>query len=308
MTSAVVVTIMNSLVLTKIGEGTGNWFFDTFIEPWTWQFMRTGLAVTLMAAIVCAVLSTWLILVGWSLMGDALSHSILPGIVIAYMLAIPFSIGALVAALIVVALIALVKKTSRVKEDTSIGVIFTTMFALGIMLISMYPTQISMQHILFGDPLGISKADMWQVFILAPIAFIMVVWKRKDLTLMAFDPIHAHAIGLSTKRLYALLVVALAITVVVAMQAVGAILIVALLITPGATAYLLTSRFSTMLWLSPVLSAIAVIIGFYVATWLQAAVGGTVVFIMGLMFAVVWAFSPHGLRGRRPQRHSVSSH
>lgn len=289
-------------VVAKIGEGTGNWWYDTFIEPWTWHFMRTGLLVTLMAAIVCAVLSCWLILVGWSLMGDALSHAILPGIVIAYMLSIPFSIGALIAALIVVALIALVKRTSRLKEDTSIGVIFTTMFALGIMLISMYPTQISMEHILFGDPLGITKADMLQVFILAPIAFIMVIAKRKDLTLMAFDPVHAHAIGLSTKRLYALLVVALAMTVVVAMQAVGAILIVALLITPGATAYLITSKFSTMLWLSPLLSAVAVVAGFYISTWLQAAVGGTVVFTMGLMFVVVWCVSPHGLRGKSPVR------
>ncbi|MDO5746378.1 MAG: metal ABC transporter permease [Actinomycetaceae bacterium] len=291
-----------------IGDSSDSWFFDTFIEPWTWEFMRTGLAITLIAAIVCAILSCWLILVGWSLMGDALSHAILPGIVLAYMFGVPFSVGALIAALVVVALIALIRRTSRVKEDTSIGVIFTTMFALGVMLISMYPTQISMEHILFGDPLGITSKDMYQVLVLGPIAFLLVMWKRRDLMLFAFDPTHAHAIGISTRKLSALLVVALSLTVVIAMQAVGAILIVALLITPGATAYLITSQFQRMLWVSPLISSLGVIIGFYVATWLHAAVGGTVVFVEGIIFVLVWIGSPHGLRGvlRTSKKHLLS--
>lgn len=279
-------------------------FYDLFIEPWTWDFMYVGLAVTLCAAIICALLSCWLILIGWSLMGDALSHAILPGIVLAYMSGAPFSLGALIAALLVVGLIALVKHTSRIKEDTSIGVIFTTMFAGGMMLISMYPTQLSMEHILFGDPLGITHQDMWQVFILTPLAFFLIFFFRKDLTLYAFDPVHAHTIGISTKKLSAILVIALALTVVIAMQAVGAILIVALLITPGAIAYLLTSRFSRMLWIAPLIAACAVLIGFYVSTWCEAAVGASVVWTMGILFAVIWIFSQHGLRGILSSHHA----
>lgn len=270
--------------------------FSLFGEMWTHQFMVRGIVVTLVAAIACAILSCWLILIGWSLMGDALSHSILPGIVIAYMLGIPFSIGAIVAALIVVTLIAIVRHTSRVKEDASIGIVFTTMFALGLVIISLYPTHIDLHHILFGDMLGITNQDMWQVFILAPIAMAVILLKRRDLMLYAFDKTHAHAIGLSTKALGGTLLVALALTVVVAMQAVGAILIVALVITPGATAYLITSRFTRMLWLAPVISSVSVVLGAYISYWFDTASGATVVLLQGLIFLVVWAVSPHGLR------------
>ena len=228
-------------------------FYEAFIEMWTQQFMLRGIIVTGVAAAVCAVLSCWLVLIGWSLLGDALSHAILPGIVVSYLLGTPFAIGALVAALLVVGLIGAVRGRGRVKEDTAIGVVFTTMFASGLVLISLFPSHIDLHHILFGDMLGITRADMWQVLILSPLALVLLLYKKRDLVLYAFDKTHAHAIGISTSWLATLLLVALSLTVVVAMQAVGAILIVALVITPGATARLLTNRFNAMLWIAPLL-------------------------------------------------------
>lgn len=271
-------------------------------EMWTHQFMVRGFVVTMLAAIVCAVLSCWLVLVGWSLMGDALSHAVIPGIVVAYILGIPFSIGAFVAALVCVGLIAIIRSTSRVKEDAAIGVVFTTMLAIGLVLISIFPSHFDLQHIVFGDLLGITNEDMWQVLILAPIAGIIVLLKNRDLTLFAFDPVHASAIGLSTRRLAALLLTCLAITVVVAMQAVGAILIIALLITPGATAFLLTTKFQRMLILAPAISAFAVALGIYLSYWFNMASGATVVAAQGAMFVISYIFSPMGLRSLASSR------
>ncbi|WP_216378236.1 metal ABC transporter permease [Arcanobacterium phocae] len=271
------------------------WFYNTFIEMWTHTFMVRGFAVTLLAASVCALLSCWLVLVGWSLMGDALSHAVVPGIVLAYILGAPFSIGAFIAALICVALIAVIRNGSGLKEDTVMGVVFTTMLALGLVLISVFPSHINLQHVIFGDLLGITHADLLQVVVLAPLAAAIVIIKRKDLTLFAFDPVHASAIGLSTKRLSALLLTCLAMTVVVAMQAVGAILIVALLIIPGAIAFLMTESFNRMLWIAPLMSALSVTVGIYASYWYNMASGATVVLVHGIVFAIVYIFSSRGL-------------
>lgn len=279
--------------------------WEIFGEMWTHQFMVRGFVVTLLASMVCAVLSCWLVLVGWSLMGDALSHAVVPGIVLAYVLGVPFSIGAFVAALVCVGLIAVIRSTSRIKEDAAIGVVFTTMLALGLLLISIQTSQVDLQHIIFGDLLGITNEDMVQVLLLAPIAGVIVLLKNRDLTLFAFDPTHASAIGISTRYLSALLLTCLAITVVVAMQAVGAILIVALLIIPGATAFLMTRRFQRMLMLAPLISAAAVTIGIYVSYWFDWASGATVVTVHGLIFMVVYLFSPMGLRSTRRVAPSV---
>ncbi|MDO4666196.1 MAG: metal ABC transporter permease [Actinomycetaceae bacterium] len=280
-------------------SGISNWLWVVFGEMWTHHFMVRGFTVTMLAAVVCALMSCWLVLVGWSLMGDALSHAVVPGIVLAYIVGMPFSVGAFIAALLCVGLIGGIKHSSKIKEDTAMGVVFTTMLAVGLTLISVFPSNIDLQHILFGDLLGITNEDMVQVLILAPIAGIVVWLKRRDLTLFAFDPAHASTIGLSTRRLSALLLTCLAITVVVAMQAVGMILIVALLIIPGATAYLLTDRFTTMLWVSPLVSAICVTIGIYLSYWFDMASGATVVTISGLAFALVYLFSRRGIRAHK---------
>ncbi|WP_058037581.1 metal ABC transporter permease [Rhodococcus sp. KB6] len=265
---------------------------ELLLDPLQYGFMVRALAVAVVAAVVCAVLSCWLVLIGWSLMGDAVSHAVLPGVVFAYVVGAPFAIGALIFGLIAVALIGLIRNTSRVKEDAAIGIVFTTLFAFGLVLISVTPSQTDLNHIIFGNLLGVSSSDLLQVAILGALALSILLIKRRDLTLFAFDPIHANAIGLSPKRLGALLLGVLALTSVVALQAVGVVLVVAMLIIPGATAYLLTDKFSRMLVIAPVVSAVCAIAGIYVSYYLDTASGGMVVMTQGIVFALVYLFSP----------------
>lgn len=273
---------------------------DWLLEPLGFEFMVRALVATGMAAIVCAVLSCWLVLVGWSLMGDAVSHAVLPGVVIAYIVGAPFALGAIVFGLLAVALIGVIRDTSRIKEDAAIGIVFTTLFALGLVLISVTPSQTDLGHIIFGNILGVSAAELWQIGILAAIAFAVLIVKRRDLTLFAFDPLHAHAIGLNPRMLGALLLGVLALTAVVALQVVGVILVIAMLIIPGATAYLLTDRFGRMLVIAPTISLVCSVTGIYLSYWLDAASGGLVVLVQGAAFALVYLFSPRqGVIGRR---------
>lgn len=272
---------------------------DLLLEPLQYEFMVRALVTTVIAAVVCAVLSCWLVLIGWSLMGDAVSHAVLPGVVLAYVVGAPFALGALVFGFLAVALIGLIRGTSRVKEDAAIGIVFTTLFALGLVLISVTPSQTDLNHIIFGNILGISQADLVQIAILATAAFIVLIAKRRDLTLYAFDPGHAFAIGLSPRLLGALLLGLLALTAVVALQVVGVILVVAMLIIPGATAYLLTDRFGIMLALAPTIAALSSVAGIYLSYWMDAASGGLVVVVQGAVFALVYLLSPRqGVIGR----------
>lgn len=273
---------------------------DFFLEPLSYDFMVRALATSLIASIVCAVLSCWLVLIGWSLMGDAVSHAVLPGVVLAYIFGAPFALGAVIFGFLAVALIGVVRDTSRVKEDAAIGIVFTTLFALGLVLISITPSQTDLNHIIFGNLLGVSWADLVQVIILGAITFAILITKRRDFVLYAFDPTHAHAIGLSPKILGATLLGLLALTAVVALQAVGVILVVAMLIIPGATAYLLTDRFGRMLVIAPAISAVCAMIGLYLSYYLDTASGGMIVLAQGVTFALVYLFSPrHGLLGTR---------
>ncbi|MBO0980851.1 metal ABC transporter permease [Microbacterium sp. SD291] len=281
---------------------------DFLLEPLQYEFMVRALAATVVAAILCAVLSCWLVLIGWSLMGDAVSHAVLPGVVLAYVVGAPFAIGALVFGFLAVGLIGLIRGTSRVKEDAAIGIVFTTLFALGLVLISVTPSQTDLNHIIFGNILGISVAELVQIAVLAVAAFVLLIVKRRDLTLYAFDPAHAFAIGLSPRLLGALLLSVLALTAVVALQVVGVILVVAMLIIPGATAYLLTDRFGTMLVVAPAIAAVSSVVGIYLSYWFDAASGGLVVLVQGCVFALVYLFSPRQgvirslLRRRHPAR------
>ncbi len=273
---------------------------DFLLEPLGYEFMVRALATTVLAAVVCAVLSCWLILVGWSLMGDAVSHAVLPGVVLAYIVGAPFAVGALIFGFLAVGLIGLVRGTSRIKEDAAIGIVFTTLFALGLVLISVTPSQTDLNHIVFGNILGVSSGDLAQIVILGALALTILIVKRRDLTLFAFDPTHAHAIGLSPRLLGALLLGVLALTAVVALQVVGVILVVALLIIPGATAYLLTDRINSMLIIAPVISALCSVVGIYVSYYLDTASGGMVVLAQAAAFTLVYLFSPrHGVIGKR---------
>lgn len=273
---------------------------DVVLDPLSYEFMVRALVITIIASIVCAVLSCWLVLVGWSLMGDAVSHAVLPAVVLAYIVGAPFALGAIVFGLLAVGLISVIRSTSRVKEDAAIGIVFTTLFALGLVLISVTPSQTDLNHIIFGNLLGVSRIDLIQVIVLGAITFAILVFKRRDFTLYAFDAAHAHAIGLNPKMLGAALLGLLALTAVVALQAVGVILVVAMLIIPGATAYLLTDRFGRMLVISPAISALCAVFGLYLSYYLDTASGGMVVLTQSGTFALAFLFSPRqGLIGSR---------
>lgn len=270
------------------------------LDPLSYDFMLRALATTLIASIVCAVLSCWLVLIGWSLMGDAVSHAVLPGVVLAYVFGAPFALGAVVFGFLAVGLIGAVRDTSRIKEDAAIGIVFTSLFALGLVLISVVPSHTDLNHIIFGNLLGVSSSELLQVAILGVITLIVLVAKNRDFTLFAFDPTHAHALGLNPKILGAMLLGLLALTSVVALQAVGVVLVVAMLIIPGATAYLLTDRFQRMLLIAPAISVACAVVGLYASYYIDTASGGMVVLSQAAVFVLVYLFSPHhGLIGRR---------
>ncbi|MFT4199557.1 metal ABC transporter permease [Gordonia sp. (in: high G+C Gram-positive bacteria)] len=254
--------------------------------------MTNAMAATLIASVVCALLSCWLVLTGWSLMGDAVSHAVLPGVVLAYIVGAPFALGAVVFGLLAVALIGAVRDRSRVKEDAAIGIVFTTLFALGLVLVSITPSQVDLNHIVFGNLLGVSAADLIQIAVLGAIVATVLIVKRRDFTLFAFDPSHAFAIGLSPRLIGATMLGLLALTAVTALQVVGVVLVVAMLIIPGATAYLLTDRFRLMLVIAPAAAAACGIIGLYISFYANTSLGGMVVLTQGVFFFAVYLFAP----------------
>lgn len=267
---------------------------DWILEPLQFDFMNRALIVTVVAAITCAMLSCWLVQIGWSLMGDAVSHAVLPGVAISYILGWPFAVGAFIFGAGAVALIGGVRATTKIKSDAAIGVVFTTLFALGLVIISATPSQTDLMHILFGNVLGVSDSDIWQVVVIGTAVITILALKRRDFTLFAFDSSHANAIGISTRWLSALMLGLLAMTVVVALQAVGIVLVVAMLITPGATAYLLTKRFDRMLWLSVAVTAVASVVGVYASYYFDVSTGGAVVLAQAAAFALAYLFGARG--------------
>ncbi|HNP55400.1 MAG TPA: metal ABC transporter permease [Gordonia sp. (in: high G+C Gram-positive bacteria)] len=265
---------------------------EFFAEPFRFGFMTNALLATLIASTVCALLSCWLVLIGWSLMGDAVSHAVLPGVVLAYIVGAPFAVGAVIFGFLAVALIGAVRDQGRVKEDAAIGIVFTTLFALGLVLISVTPSQTDLNHIIFGNLLGVSTSDLLQIAILGAIVAAVLILKRRDFTLYAFDPTHAFAIGMNPRLIGATLLGLLALTAVTALQVVGIVLVVAMLIIPGATAYLLTDRFRTMLVLAPAFAVVCGIVGLYISFYANTSTGGMVVLTQGALFFLVYLFAP----------------
>lgn len=273
------------------------------LAPFGYDFMLRALLVSALVGAVCAVLSCFITLKGWSLMGDAVSHAVLPGVVLAYLLNLPFVIGAFVFGLLSVGAIGFIQSRSRVKEDTVIGVVFTALFSLGLVMISRVSSDVHLSHILFGDVLGISDADLWQTVIAGAVALGAILILRRDLLLYVFDATHARSIGLNTGLLYGALLVILALTIVSALQTVGVILVVAMLITPGATAYLLTDRFSRMLLLAVTAGVLSSLIGTYASYFLDGATGACIVLTQSVLFGLAFLFAPkHGQLARRRQQ------
>ncbi|GGM09899.1 metal ABC transporter permease [Deinococcus aerophilus] len=276
---------------------------EFLLAPLQYDFMLRALLVSALVGMVCAVLSCFVILKGWSLMGDAVSHAVLPGVVISYLLGLPFVIGAFFFGLLSVSAIGFIQSRSRVKEDTVIGVVFTALFALGLVMISKVSSDVHLSHILFGDVLGIGDSELWQTVIAGAVALIVTLLLRKDLLLYVFDSTHARSIGLNTGVLNYVLLTVLALTIVTALQTVGVILVVAMLITPGATAYLLTDRFSRMLWIAVACGVGSSVIGTYGSYFLDGATGASIVLVQSILFVLAFIFAPkHGQLARRRQQ------
>ncbi len=265
-----------------------NWF----IEPLQYEFLVKAIGVSAFVGLVCAVLSCYITLKGWSLMGDAVSHAVVPGVVVSYALNIPFAIGAFIFGFGATVAIGFIKAKTRLKEDTVIGVVFTGFFALGLVLVTKIPSNIDLFHILFGNVLGISQSDMIQTLIAGTITLVVILLRRKDLLLFCFDPNHAKAIGLSTAFMYYTLLSVLALTIVTALQTAGIILVIAMLVTPGAIAYLLTDRFDYMLLISVISSVFSSIFGTYLSYHLDVSTGGCIVLSLTFLFIIVMFFAP----------------
>ena len=261
-------------------------------DPLTHDFMRKALFMSSLVAAVCGFLSSYLTLKGWALMGDAVSHSVMPGVVVAYALGLPFSLGAFIFGVGSVALIGFVKQKSRVKEDTVIGLVFTGFFALGIVLVSKIKSNIDLHSILFGSPLGISLSDVKQTIFISFLVVILLSVFRKDLMLYCFDPRHAKTVGINVLFLHYLLLTCLSLAAVVGLQTVGIILVVAMLITPGATAYLLTDQFDNMTIISILSAIISSVIGIYCSFWFDLETGGSIVLAQTFIFLFAFLFAP----------------
>ena len=262
------------------------------IEPLKFDFMRKAILVSSLVAAVCGYLSSYLTLKGWALMGDAVSHSVMPGVVVAYALGMPISLGAFIFGVGSVTLIGFIKQKSRVKEDTVIGLVFTGFFALGIVLVSKIKSNIHLMHILFGDPLGISLSDIKQTILVSLLVIVLLSVFRKDLLLYCFDPRHAKTVGINVLFLHYLLLTCLSLSAVVGLQSVGIILVVAMLITPGATAYLLTDQFDRMSIISVLSSVLSSVLGVFISDWFDLRTGGSIVLVQTFIFLFAFLFAP----------------
>jgi manganese transport system permease protein len=270
-----------------------------FVAPLQNEFMLKAILVSALVGFVCSALSCYMTLKGWALMGDAVSHAVLPGVVIAYMLNIPLAVGAFVFGIGSVISIGFIKSKTRIKEDTVIGLVFTGFFALGLVLISKIRSSIDLTHILFGNVLGISDADITQTVIISIITLATLAVLRKDLILFCFDSTHARSIGLNITFLYYVLLSLLSLTAVAGLQTVGIILVVAMLVTPGATAYLLSDNFDHMTLIAMASGVFSSVMGTYISYHIDGSTGGCIVVLQTLLFVIAMIFAPkHGLLAR----------
>lgn len=269
---------------------------ELLLSPFEFDFMQNALAISLLVAIPCALLSCFMVLKGWSLMGDAMSHAVFPGVVLAYIIGIPVAIGAFVAGLFCALATGFVTENSRIKRDTVMGIIFSGMFALGLILYLSIESDVHLDHILFGDMLGIGLSDMLQTGGIAALIALIVLVKWKDLLLHAFDPHQAKACGINTSLLHYGLLCMIAMTIVATLSAVGIILSIALLIAPGAIALLLMRRFSSVLIFAVLLSMAVCFLGTWLSFFLDSAPAPTIVVLFSLIFIVAFIWS--SLRAR----------
>ena len=273
---------------------------EALLEPFSYGYMTNAMWVSSLVGAVCAFLSAYLMLKGWSLIGDALAHSVVPGVAGAYILGLPFALGAFLAGGLAAAAMLFLSERSGLKVDVVIGLIFTSFFGLGLFIVSLNPVSVSVQTITMGNILAISPADTLQLAIIGAVSLFVLIAKWKDLMVTFFDESHARAIGLRPNLLKAVFFVLLSASVVAAMQTVGAFLVIAMVVTPGATAYLLCDRFPWLLIVSVLIGALCSFFGAYLSFFIDGATGGIIVCLMTLVFLAAFVFAPkHGLIAAR---------
>ncbi|EKG2725952.1 iron/manganese ABC transporter permease subunit SitC [Salmonella enterica] len=273
-----------------------NWL----VEPFGYQYMLNAMWVSAMVGGLCAFLSCYLMLKGWSLIGDALSHSIVPGVAGAWMLGLPFSLGAFLSGGLAAGSMLFLNQRSRLKEDAIIGLIFSSFFGVGLFMVSLNPMSVNIQTIILGNVLAIAPADIAQLAIIGAVSLTILLLKWKDLMVVFFDETHARSIGLNPGRLKLLFFTLLSVSTVAALQTVGAFLVICLVVTPGATAWLLTDRFPRLLMIAVVIGSLTSFLGAWLSYWLGGATGGIIVVMQTLLFITAFIFAPkHGLLANR---------
>ncbi|EBI4409203.1 iron/manganese ABC transporter permease subunit SitC [Salmonella enterica] len=273
-----------------------NWL----VEPFGYQYMLNAMWVSAMVGGLCAFLSCYLMLKGWSLIGDALSHSIVPGVAGAWMLGLPFSLGAFLSGGLAAGSMLFLNQRSRLKEDAIIGLIFSSFFGVGLFMVSLNPMSVNIQTIILGNVLAIAPADIAQLAIIGAVSLTILLLKWKDLMVVFFDETHARSIGLNPGRLKLLFFTLLSVSTVAALQTVGAFLVICLVVTPGATAWLLTDRFPRLLMIAVVIGSLTSFLGAWLSYWLDGATGGIIVVMQTSLFITAFIFAPkHGLLANR---------
>mgnify|MGYP002789553145 CR=1 FL=1 len=277
--------------------------------PFQYEFMQTALGVAALVGAVCAVFSCFLVLKGWSLLGDAISHAVLPGIVLAYLAGLPLALGAFASGLLCAVGTGFIKSHSRVKEDTVMGVVFTGLFALGLVLFTKVESDQHLNHILFGSLLGLPRAQVLQTVGIGSLTLLLTLALRQDLLLYCFDPGHARSVGLSPRRLNYLMLTLLALTIVTSLQAVGVILVVAMLVTPGCVGFLLADRFPTMMGIAVGTAVFASVAGTYASFFLNASTGACIVLTQSALFVLALIGAPKRglLAGGRARRRTLQT-
>jgi manganese/iron transport system permease protein len=273
---------------------------ETLLQPFAYSYMVNAMWVSALVGSVCAFLSVYLMLKGWSLIGDALSHSIVPGVAGAYMLGLPFSVGAFLSGGLAASAMLFLNQRTGLKEDAIIGLIFTSFFGLGLFMVSLSPTSVDIKTITLGNILAITPEDILQLVIISVISLTILLLKWKDFMVTFFDENHARSIGLNTGLLKIIFFAILAASTVAALQTVGAFLVIAMVVTPGATAYLLTDRFPVLIVISVTIGAVSSFLGAYFSFYLDGATGGIIVCLQTLIFLAAFFLAPkHGLLASR---------
>jgi len=270
------------------------------MEPFGYEYMRSAMWVSALVGAVCAFLSCYLMLKGWSLIGDALSHAIVPGVAGAYMLGLPFAIGAFFSGGLAAAAMLFLNQRTKLKEDAIIGLIFSSFFGLGLFMVSLSPTSVNIQTIVLGNILAITPEDTLQLAIIGVVSLAILLVKWRDLMAVFFDEAHARSIGLRPTALKLMFFTLLSASTVAALQTVGAFLVICLVVTPGATAYLLADRFPRLLVIAVAIGAVTSFVGAYASYFLDGATGGIIVVLQTLIFLMAFVFAPkHGMLAAR---------